>query len=244
MSDQDSLFNDDQLVDPDKDYFSELVGDGKKYKDPVAAGRALVEKDAHIKTIEQENADLRAEVSKRKAMQELVDQIGTRTNPPPASQQNNQNAQGVAPQVQSQPKVEDVQTLVRDEVAKIATASQQSTNRRKVADVLRSQLGPGFAKSVAEKAAELGVGTQFIDDLAGRSPSAVLSLLGISETPTRAQTPAAGLRANPGTANRGSQKNFAYYDAMRKTNPSQYFSSRNTQEMIAAAADQGDAFYQ
>lgn len=228
-------------IDPEKDYFSELVGDGKKYKDPVAAGRALVEKDAFISTVTQENASLREELNKRKSVQEIMDQVVAARTTPPSTPANNQNRpEERAQENNNQPKVEDI---VRQEVEKISAAGTVAQNQRQVVDVLRSQWGPGFAKAIADKAVELGVGAKYIEDLAGRSPKAALQLLGVNENATRTVTPAAGARTNPGTVNGNGRKNFKFYQAVRKTDPERYRSVGFTQEMLQAATEQGDDFY-
>lgn len=227
-------------IDPEKDYFSEQVGEGKKYKDQTAAGRALVEKDNHITRIESENAEMRSALLKSKSMQDLIDQMAAQRPTPPVIPPVTIPAKAGDPEPQTQPKVED---LVRAEVNKITAIKTSSDNRKRVAEVLRANYGPGFKTVLEQKIEALGVGPEFIDNLAGNSPQAVLQLLGISETvrPTTVAAPAT--RTNPGTSGQNGAKNFAFYENMRKTDKAKYFSSRNTQEMITALETQGDDFY-
>src|ERR1051326_7251469 len=74
--------NKDFAIDPDKDYFQELVGENKKYKDNAALARSRVEADRHINLIEQQNKEyrddilkLREELRARENLQDLIDKL-------------------------------------------------------------------------------------------------------------------------------------------------------------------------
>lgn len=235
-----SIFDepDQVIVDPEKDYFSEQVGEGRKYKDTLAAGRALVEKDVHIARIEAENALLRDANTKSKSMQELVDQIRTRENPPAVTTPVTIPDNAADPNPLNATKVEDLvrQAVDRRDADKIAAA-----NRTEVMRVLRNQYGPGFAALLKERADELGVGQKFVNDLAERSPAAVFKLLGLDNIP-RAQNAAQPARANPGTVVGGTRKNFAYFEKLRIANRGGLSPSQN-EDAVNEAIAQGDAFY-
>lgn len=235
-----SIFDepDQVLVDPEKDYFSEQVGEGRKYKDTMAAGRALVEKDVHIARIEAENALLRETNTKSKSMQELVDQIRTRDNPPAVIPPVTIPDNAADPNPINATKVED---LVRQAVDRRDADKTAAANRAEVTRVLRNQYGPGF-KAVVEATLEtLGVGQKFVDDLAARSPAAVLKLLGL-DAPSRPQNVAQPARANPGSVVGGTRKNFAYFEKLRVANRGGLTASQN-EDAVAEAIAQGDAFY-
>lgn len=226
-------------IDPDKDYFAELVGPDKRYKETRDAGRALVEKDAHISRIEAENAAMREEISKRKGVAELIDQIETRRNTRPA-EPDNQEVIPERPQPQTQPKVEDI---VEAALSKHTRVSQEKSNLARVVEVLRANFGPGYAAVAAEKAQELGVGPQTLETLAKEQPKAVFRLLGVEENPRPTPNAAPAARANPGTLNGGGRKNFAFYEDLRRKTDPRVFYGKYSAEMITAAETQGDDFY-
>src|SRR4051794_16092193 len=106
------LFNDSDDtpdIDQNKDYFSELVGDGKKYKDSQAAGRAIVEKDAFIERLKAEAHGLRQELNTRLKLEEVVDRISSASKSPTSEQPPREPDNG---QSASQLSPEDVQALV------------------------------------------------------------------------------------------------------------------------------------
>lgn len=241
----DTLFGADNtpVIDAEKDYFSELVGEGKKYRDAPAAGRAIIEKDQHISTIETENAQLRAELERRASVQSLIDKIAAAPARQAPDDANNQQRNPVDPplttaQAVSQPKVED---LVRNEVSKLDLQRRESANLTSVANALQAEYGPGFSSVLANRTAELGMDQKEVDALAKKSPQAVFKLLGIDGSKTPNPAPAA--RANPGTAGRTNTKNFAYYENLRKTAPQKYNDPRGYAEMMKTAEQMGDDFY-
>lgn len=236
----DTIFDgpDQVLIDPEKDYFPELVGEGKRYKDTQAAGRALVEKDAHIAKLEAEAALAREEITKRKTMQELIDQVNTaRTKSPDPEPGNQPPRREDSPPITPQPKVEDIVRKALDEQSQ---ADRAKANRNQVTETLQREWGPGYLKVLKDRAAALGLGPEFVNDLAGRSPAAVVQLLQVTGQP--AQVTAQPVRANPGTAN-GSKKNFEHYEKVRLANPGKSLTARQMQEALAAATEQGDDFY-
>ena len=52
----------------------DLVGEGKKYSSAEEALRSVPHAQQHIKTLEEEMAELKEELSKRKTTQELLDE--------------------------------------------------------------------------------------------------------------------------------------------------------------------------
>src|SRR5688500_15910791 len=61
--------------DQDKDYFSELVGEDKKFKTPADLARAKAESDAFIERLKQENSGLRNELKTRTTMEDFMKTI-------------------------------------------------------------------------------------------------------------------------------------------------------------------------
>ena len=86
------------VVDPNKNYLEELVGEGKKFKDPVALARSKVESDRHIAKLESELKAIRTDMNSRLSLEDLVTKLASaRPEPsPPASSgdlgDSNQNA--------------------------------------------------------------------------------------------------------------------------------------------------------
>lgn len=238
------IFKTDDLpvIDPEKDYFTDLVGEGKKYTDQRAAGRALMEKDLFIERLKRENAGIRQELSSRAAIEDTLKKIDEKIQPretPP-----NHGGDRV---VEQQAPTVDPQTLE----AKIAELMNQrdtqrtlESNERAVQDRLRKVFGDNYQTHVSQKASELGVGTEFLSDLARRQPQAFFAILGVDENkPIDRQVvpPQATFRPTSGA---NGMKTYSYYENIRKTNPSEYWKPAVQNEMFRQLEELGqEDFY-
>lgn len=242
------LFADDSTddLDPNKDYFSELVGEGKKYKDPLAAGRALVEKDAFIERLKAENAGVRQELSTRLKLEEVVSKIASSSKSP--SSDDNQNREPDPDKSATQITSEDVAKLVTQAMTETEARTQRAKNIAYVEQTLEEAFGPTFRRTIKAQAVKLGVGEAFLSNLAADQPSAFLKLMDVGERPrsnsTAVNAPhtsvaAESLRFKPNTG-----KNMAFYDNIRKSDPKRYWSPSVQNEIHAEALKQGESFFQ
>src|SRR6266700_391496 len=69
-------------VDPDKDYFKELVGEGKKFKSPEDLARGKFESDQFIEILKKRQDEMRADYLKlredntaKAKLEDLIDQL-------------------------------------------------------------------------------------------------------------------------------------------------------------------------
>jgi hypothetical protein len=240
------LFNDDDDnsgIDPNKDYFSELVGDGKKYKDNVAAGRALVEKDAFIERLKAEAHGLRQDLNTRLKLEEVVDRISSASKSPTSEQPPREPDNG---QPASQLSPEDVQKLVTDTLTDSEKGAQARRNLAHVEEKLQEAFGPTFRRTVKAQAAKLGVGETFLQNLAAEQPAAFLKLMEVGPSESSSFTPppppsvnsaALGYKPSQGT------KRKSYYDGIKKQDPRRYWSPSVQNEMHNEALKQGETFF-
>lgn len=240
----DTLFaNTDQTVDPNVDYSVELVGEGKKFASVADLAKGKVESDIFIERLKAENAQVRAELAKKQSQEEFLDQLEARLIPDKTATTTTSvtpPTNVAAPQVSTAVDIEkEVERVLSQRTAQ--TTAQQ--NLQTVAEVLEQNFGPGWAQVTASKLKDLGLGQKYIDDLAKQSPKAVFSVLGVTANPARPAASAPSARANPSGVN-GKVKNFAYYETIRKSNPTLYNSGAIHKEMMAALEAQGpDDFY-
>lgn len=237
----DSVFEADDRIDPDKNYLEEYVGEGKKFADAAELARAKAESDAFIERMKRENAELRKEVEIRTGLEDFLNQQKVlRTKDSPTQPDNPPPAQRDEP---AQPNPVDVETLVNDVISKRTAAERREQNLRQVVDVLRKNYGNGYSKVMEDKAVELGVGKDWLDNLAKEQPKAFLNLVGVSDSPSRQPNPAPAARANPGLG-KSDVKNFNYYEAIRKSDPVKYASlQKEIMQQAMAFAARGEDFY-
>ena len=234
-----------EQIDPNKDYLAELVGEGKKFKDPVALARAKKEADNFITQLTRENAEMRkenetltTEVRSRQTVEEIL-----KSNLKPQTQQTQNNQNTVEPENQEQ-----VQTLTPQDIEEMLNRREQAKSAQSNADLVRERLekewGPNYEVHLREQAKALGVGTKFLDDLATSQPQAFFKLVGLDEKPaTSTGLPQRTVSTEALGAQRGQkiEKGASYYNKMRKEQGSaKFFSIPIQQEILKRIQEIGE----
>lgn len=232
---------DDIVIDPDKDYFSELVGEGKKYKDPVAAGRALAEKDAHIARIERENKEYREKVKTTQTLEEIVNQIREAR----ALEQSNQNDGDNQGRNLETPaiKKEDIEALLEERLTKRDRDNIERNNLSSVMEMAEKVLGPNYQRELEKRRQALGLGQDFLTDVARKNPKAFAKIMELDEKKDMSLFSPPVTERNPVSNGHDPKKNWKYYQKLRRDNPQAYAEAERSLEILRAAENLGEAFY-
>ena len=145
----------------------EWIGDGKKYKSVEDALKAVPHAQSHIKTLEQELAQAREELAKRKAAEDLLNEIKQASTP----QQETPSSVEANPEVLSQ--------IVEQVIEKKTAQQTAQQNAKTVIDKLTAVYGEKAKEQYFAMAAANGMSVQTLDALSMQSPSAVLKLAGL-----------------------------------------------------------------
>lgn len=157
-----------QAPDPNSLFADQLAQikteDGRqKYADVSTALDSISHAQKHIAELTKQKQELEAELQKRKGMEEMLDRInasqGTDTEQPSV---NGLDEAALA-------------ELVNSAISQREKASIAQKNELEVSNGLRKKFGDKASDMLAAKAAELGVGLDFMQSLAQHSPKAVLS---------------------------------------------------------------------
>lgn len=238
----DDIFADDlndiePTLDETKDYLAELVGDNKKFKDyqGLAKGKYLADQTIEIlkRQLDEHRNELKTRMSLDQFMTKMKDSSGRVEDQPviiPDTQPTNLDAQTL------EAKLEEL--LARREAAKAS-----ETNKERVVRVLRDQLGADAPAAVTHKAQQLGMTKQDLHDLSLRSPKAFFEIMGISEEPhqpintrvAQSQFNSANQKSPAATGAKGQ----SYYDNLKKSNPTLYWSQDTTIAMMKDAEKLG-----
>jgi hypothetical protein len=229
-----ALFEDGQEVN----YLENLVGEGKKYKSVEDLAKAYSHADATIQDRNRELAEAREKINARLRVEELL------------RQPREQNP--VTPPVDDNPPSANTSFSEDDLVARIRQELQQDREQEKIrrnVDFVAQKLIETFGSEdkanevINAKAKELEVSLDFLKSSAAQSPKAFLATLGIADSAPRPTpgVPRSDVVSVPNTA--AKPGTYAFYESIRKSNPSQYFSRTIQNQMIADAKRLGDAFY-
>lgn len=151
----------------------EFVGEGKKYKSVEDALKSVPHAQSHIQTLEEKVAAMEAELAKRKAAEELLEDI----------KQGVQQPGNTIPKVDLNP--EQVSELVRQTLQQEKVREAHEGNIKSVVATFLGAFGDK-AKAEAEYnklAADNGLSVDQMNNLAATSPEVVLKLAGLKKQP-------------------------------------------------------------
>lgn len=233
-----SIFDDSEesvvTIDESKDYVTELVGDGKKFKDVAALARGKAEADLYIKQLTERLDEARKELGSRTSLEDFLKEMKSLREPAPP--------QNVQEPIKPDGGTVDDSTLEEKILRILEQKSQKEvgeSNLDRVKRVLNDQLGSEARAVINKKSTELGMSVQELESLAAKSPSAFFTLVGVAEQRQPSMTPVAprGSVNSLGNPQVAGVKNKAYFDKLKQTNPSAYWDKNTTAEMIKARKD-------
>lgn len=221
----------DQPADPQYDF----IGEGKKYANINVALDSIPHKDNHISTIEQENAQLRAQLADIKTRSATIDEVLDKL----AQTTTNENT-GETTSTNSK---EDVVTLVKAVIQEEKSQQEQSNNLLSVDNAMKEQYGgkDGAAKAFKEIASALNISNEDAIHMAANQPNAFLKLFGKDnsqqQTTTTQTTEGSVNTQSLNTSGRITQGSYEWYQAQRKTLGDKWYHSATTQAQMIKDAD-------
>lgn len=218
-----------------------LVGEGKKYKTVDDLAKAYVHADTFIENIKRENSELKEDLTKRLSAEQILEEIkktGATTST---------NDQGD----KTNPLLADESKLLNlvDKRIEDRKLGEIRTNNIMAADkAIKDMFGDKAVQVLQSKSIELGVPVKWFEDMAAQSPQALFTLLGIDGNKRSTASP----NATRGTVNQETishnptgvkQGTYKWFQELRKSNPSQYFTPKIQNEIMAKRIELGDKFY-
>lgn len=236
MSDIFEVVPDDDIVTipEDVDYYTELVGEGKKFKTERDLARGKAEADTYIELLKRKNDELLKELNTRTSLDAFLDKMKNKEGETVPEVVTPQGGENKAALDDSEIEQRILKALEQREAAKA-----QETNIEKVTRVMSEQFGDQANLVIAKRSKELGMPATELKAMAARSPSAFFTLVGVSETPAPGLAPAvprSGVN-NTGSSTPAGVKNKAYFDKLKVQDPKKYFDPKTTTEMMKAMAD-------
>lgn len=242
------LFETDPMspqLDPSKDYFSELVGEGKKFKDEKALARGKYEADQtieHFKKIQDEmRKDLLEAQAREKAgatLQEIYDRLdkAQKTEHTSSTPNVNTSPTSLTP--------DEVKNLSRKEYLQLMAEQKEKENFDKVQVKLRERLGPNFQASLNEQREALGLTAEEINAMAKRSPEVFFRTFGLNQQPQQDNfnAPPRNTQRNDTFAPRTEKRTWAWYQELKKRDPKAYWDPKIVTQRLKDAQDLGPEF--
>lgn len=235
------IFEDGVTTPVNEAFLEEYVGEGKKFKDVNELAKAYANADKFIPELKNDLQQTREFIA------DELKKLAERTPVPPLPNDRDltpPNPVSVAPPKDG----EDLDTRILKALDERDTLKRFQNNADLVQDVLVEQLGSvdKAAEAVVSKARELGLDPKDMKELAAKSPKAFLATMGINADvkPVSSGTPAPSADVRVDAINVGQPKpdTYAHYEALRKSNPSVYWSQSIQQKLMQDAQSNPDFF--
>lgn len=230
-----NLLEGNSPLDENKNYYVELVGDGKKFKtnEDLAYGKA--QSDAYIKILERQLDDLkldyedmRIEASSRARVEDLVKNLNNRpevTNPTETFNKPEIN-------------MNEIESLVSKKIQESEVQKKQQENL----NMVKAKLSERFGDNLESHLKEVGLTGESAAQLAKINPQLVLKALGVDKLPEPGfQAPPRNTSNN--TMNKAApQRTWTYYQELFKANPQLKYDSKTNVQMQKDYISLGETF--
>lgn len=200
---------------------------------------AKAEADLTLMGRETEMDELRQDLTTRATLEQVLARLEQRQTPDVSNSGNNPSEQNGPKEIAQR----EVEAFIAAALEKEKQKDTQARNRQEADAELSKVWGATATTKIAAKAQELGVSKEFLDELKASQPKAFLRLVLAGEQPK--QDPSAVLPPrSTATLTSGNQvKDYAYWQRVRKENPSFYHSIEGVRERHKMAEILGDSFY-
>ena len=223
----------------------ELVGEGRKFNDVEALAKGKLEADRFIEQMKQENAALKADLERQAYRLGVTDHLKETASASTAELSDpNNNYGGTSNKANTQPSSSeaDIESLLERALMKREQEASAKSNIAIVESELEKAFGTEATAVVQQKAAELGLPMSELQGMAAKSPAAFMQLVG-KPAPVYNPLVQGSIRTEGTTMHGSSEKDFSYYQKLRRENSSLYYKPSTQRQMMADADRLGDKFY-
>lgn len=230
---------------PQTSFLDKLVETkGENWRDPETLAKGKLEADGYIKNLEDQLVQMREDMKKQDYQADLLAQLqnkATETTTVNNGESNNNNGSINTQNTTGVVDEDTLKSLVEKTLTQREKNSTVQQNLSQVDKELESSFGTEAAATVQKKAEELGISMDRLRDIASESPSAFFTLIGQPEK-TFSPMVQGSVRTEGVNMQASTDRNWSYYQNLRRENPNQYYSPKIQQQLIQDKMKMGDKF--
>lgn len=239
--------NDHVQIEEGVDYYEQLVGEGKKFKDNEALARGKFEADQFIalqnKRMDELRADylrLREEHQASASLKELVDQLAT----PKRNDEDRDSPK--ADDSDNRPAFDpnQLESLFEKKIREHEVRSVEQRNFNEVRNKLKEMWGDKSSSLLKKQIDDLGLTVDDVNSLARKSPKAFFKTLGLDQQNNNNgfEAPPRSNQRNDNFAPGTKQRTWSYYQEIKKSDPKLYWDPKTQIQMQKDAIALGESF--
>ena len=233
--------NQTQQTPNQEDWLTKVVeAKGESFKDVQVLAKSKLESDRYISELERQLKEIREEVGKQDYASKLLAELQS------GRQTTNANSvpnDGEPKPSDTKPELSEdvIKRLVEQTLTQREAQNTSTQNAKIVREQLEQKYGTEARARVEAKAQELGMSMERLSALAAESPTAFMTLIG--EPQPEFKAPIQGtINTSSGQYSTPSERNWAYYQSLRKNNKTLYFDPKTQQQMLQDKIRLGDRF--
>lgn len=215
------------------------VGEGKKFQDDEALAKGKHESDQFIERLKLEAADLRKELGTRISLEEYM----TKNLEKPSNQQPQAPVEQQTPNEINEVNIEK---MVTDFYTKNQLQAQRARNVEVSGQKMKEAWGDSYVQHLEKVSRDLGLGKDFLQDLAERSPDAFLQVIGANTQSRRVENitpPNTRINSAANINTKQGVRDEAYWDRIKQTDPKAYYSAEGYNRRHQDAQSLGVSYF-
>ncbi len=219
---------------------------GENWRDPETLAKGKLEADTYISQLEDQNKQLREDLSKNDYASQVLDAIKDKAADTSTAKdfEAEKNTAGVKEEGTPPSLNEDnLKSLVEKTLLERETKKSAEENIKTVEKTLRDRFGEKLSQVLQDKSSEIGLSINKMEELASESPNAFLTLFGDSKQDSGFNSILNNSINTEGVNLQSStERNWNYYQNLRRENRNLYYTPKMQQQMIQDKMRLGEKF--
>ena len=238
------LFNQNNQNSDESNPLEALVGEGKKFASVEDLAKGKLESDRYIEELKQKLQATENTNSRLDELLEKVEKSGATVAPENNSKADNTNDSSSAGADTKAHNAEDIEALLEKKLAERDAQANVERNLSNVRETLKQTFGDDAPVAVTNRAKELGMSVEALENLAGTNPNAFLALFNTQNTSQVSPTPLKSTVSSPATNSNKVEKGWSHFREMRRKEPHRFHSPAVQKEINDLSDKYGvDAFF-
>ena len=224
-----------ESTQPQDSFVQKLVeAKGDNWKDPEVLAKGKIEADGYIQKLEEQLTNMREDLSKQDYAKDLLEQLQNKAaDPINAKNAMPNNDTGGTSEGNTNPNLseEDLKSLVERTLTERDKDSVVKQNLNLVNEEMEKSYGTDASAKIQNKAKELGLTLERMQEIAAESPTAFFNLIGEPKKNFKPMVEGS-VRTEGVNMQASNERDWSYYQNLRRDNRSLYYSPKIQRQLI------------
>ena len=234
-----------ESTQPQDSFVQKLVeAKGDNWKDPEVLAKGKIEADGYIQKLEEQLTNMREDLSKQDYAKDLLEQLQNKAaDPINAKNAMPNNDTGGTSEGNTNPNLseEDLKSLVERTLTERDKDSVVKQNLNLVNEEMEKSYGTDASAKIQNKAKELGLTIERMQEIAAESPNAFFNLIGEPKKDFKPMVEGS-VRTEGVNMQASNERDWSYYQTLRRDNRSLYYSPKIQRQLIEDKGRLGSKF--